>query len=45
MPYIIKKTSNNKYLVCKKSNPNKCFSKKGLLLETAKKQLKAIQVN
>lgn len=41
MPYKIRKVGNELYKVCKKDG-SKCFSKKGLPLETAKKQLKAI---
>ena len=41
MPYIIK-TVNNGYKVCKKDEPNKCFSNKPLPKETAIKQEKAI---
>lgn len=41
MPYIIKKFEDG-YKVCKKDEPDKCFSKKPLTEETAKKQEKAI---
>jgi hypothetical protein len=41
MPYIIKPV-NNGYKVCKKDDPNKCFSNKPLTEEKAKKQEKAI---
>jgi DNA adenine methylase len=41
MPYIIKPV-NNGYKVCKKDNPNKCFSNKPLTEEKAIKQEKAI---
>ena len=44
MPYIIKKT-NNMFKVCKKSNPLKCFSKKGLSKKMAMKQRIAIQLS
>ncbi len=44
MPYQIKKV-NNGFKVCKKDNPHKCFSKKPLTKENAKKQLKAIGLN
>lgn len=43
MPYEIRKVRNG-YKVCKKKG-NKCFSKEGLTLEKAKKQLKAIGLN
>jgi hypothetical protein len=45
MPYLIKQFGTNKYKVCKKNNLTKCFSKKPLTLEKAKKQLKAIGMN
>jgi tRNA1(Val) A37 N6-methylase TrmN6 len=41
MPYKIRLLKDG-YKVCKRDNPNKCFSKKGLSLEVAKKQEKAI---
>lgn len=41
MPYIIKPV-NNGYKVCKKDEPDKCFSNKPLPKETAIKQEKAI---
>jgi len=41
MPYIIEEFEDG-YKVCKKDEPNKCFSKNALPLETAKKQEKAI---
>jgi DNA adenine methylase len=41
MPYTIKKVQDG-YKVCKKDEPNTCFSKKGLSEEKAKKQEKAI---
>lgn len=44
MPYIIKKVDDG-YKVCKKKQPNKCFSKDPLTEEQAKKQLKAIGLN
>lgn len=44
MPYIIKKVDEG-YKVCKKKQPNKCFSKDPLTEEQAKKQLKAIGLN
>lgn len=43
MPYEIVKVEDG-FKVCKKRG-NKCFSKSGLDLETAKKQMKAIQIN
>jgi hypothetical protein len=43
MPYEIKKVTGG-YKVCKK-NEKKCFSKKPLKLEKAKKQMKAIIIN
>ncbi|HEY9705367.1 MAG TPA: DUF5872 domain-containing protein [Allocoleopsis sp.] len=36
---------DGKFKVCKKTEPNKCFSKKGLTLEIAKKQMRAIGMN
>lgn len=45
MPYLIKLIEKDKYKVCKKKDPNMCFSKFGLTLEKAKKQLKAIGMN
>lgn len=44
MPYEIIKV-NDGYKVCKKNNHKKCFSKKGLSLDNAKKQMKAIIIN
>jgi len=44
MHYKIKEFDDG-YKVCKKDEPNKCFSKKGLPLLRAKKQMKAIQIN
>lgn len=44
MPYIIKKVKNG-YKVCKKSEPTECYSKEGLPLERAKKQLTAINIS
>lgn len=41
MPYIIKPV-NNGYKVCKRDEPNKCFSNKPLTKERAIKQEKAI---
>lgn len=41
MPYIIIKKGNT-YKVCKKNQPSKCFSKKGLKKETALRQMRAI---
>ena len=41
MPYIIKQVKDG-MKVCKKSNPNECYSKHGMPLERAKRQLKAI---
>lgn len=45
MPYIISKQGNNKFKVCKKDNPSKCFSNNPLTLENARAQLKAIGLN
>lgn len=45
MPYVIKKVKENGqtgYKVCKKDEPAKCFSKKALTEEKAKKQRTAI---
>lgn len=44
MPYIIKEVDNG-YKVCKKTNPEKCFSKKPLTKTKAKKQLQAIGIS
>jgi DNA adenine methylase len=44
MPYIIKRTPTG-FKVCLKSNPDKCFSKEGIPLERAKKQMKAIIIS
>jgi hypothetical protein len=44
MPYIIKKVKNG-FKVCKVSDLSKCFSKKPLTEEKAKKQLNAIEIN
>lgn len=44
MPYIIKKIDEG-FKVCKKNDLNKCFSKKVLTLEKAKRQKKAIEIN
>ena len=44
MPYILKDVDDG-VMVCKKQNPNKCFSKKPLPRETAKKQLIAIIIS
>jgi len=48
MPYIIKKVHTMEatgFKVCKKDEPQKCFSKKPLPLETAKKQRVAIAIS
>lgn len=44
MPYILKKTKDG-FKVCLKSNPSRCFSKKGLPEERAKKQMQAIAIS
>ena len=44
MPYIIK-SSKQGFKVCKKSNPDECFSKEPLTLKTAKKQRVTIIIN
>ena len=44
MPYIIKRTPTG-YKVCLKSDPKKCFSKEGIPLERAKKQMQAIAIS
>lgn len=44
MPYTIKKVKDG-YKVCKKSDKATCFSKKGLPLERAKKQMIAINIS
>lgn len=41
MPYTIKKVKNG-YKVCLTANKKKCFSKIGIPLERAKKQMRAI---
>lgn len=41
MPYEIKKV-NNGFKVCKQNNLNKCFSKKPMTKEMAKRQMRAI---
>ena len=41
MPYTIKKVPGG-FKVCKANDKTKCFSKKPLTKETAKKQMKAI---
>lgn len=48
MPYIIqevKQEGKKGYKVCKKANPEKCFSKKPLPLETAQRQRTAIIIS
>lgn len=45
MPYEIIKQPDGSFKVCKLNNPKKCFSKKGLTLNKAKKQLKAIEIS
>jgi DNA adenine methylase len=45
MPYLITKQTDNKYKVCKKDNPNICFSNKTLSKKQAEKQMKAIIIN
>ena len=44
MPYIIKKT-NKGFKVCLKSDHQKCFSKEGIPLARAKRQMKAIAIS
>ncbi len=44
MPYEIRKFKDG-FRVCKKYEPSKCFSKKPLKIETAKKQKKAIEMS
>lgn len=44
MPYIIKSV-NQGYKVCKRDEPSKCFSKKPLPFQRAKRQLKAIGIS
>jgi len=44
MPYIIKKIKDG-FKVCKKTNPNKCFSNKPLSKSKAMKQEKAIIIS
>jgi len=45
MPYTIKKQPDGKFKVCKKDEPKKCFSKKGIPLLNAKKQISAISIS
>ncbi len=44
MPYIIKKFKDG-YKVCKKDEPNECFSNDPIPLENAEKQKKAIEIS
>ena len=44
MPFYIRKFKTG-YKVCKKNEPNKCFSNKPIQLKNAQKQLKAIGMN
>ena len=44
MPYMIKEVTDG-YKVCKKDNESECFSKKGLPLKRAKKQMTAINIS
>ena len=44
MPYVIKKVKDG-FKVCKKNEPNKCFSNKGIPKKRAEKQMKAIQIS
>lgn len=44
MPYRLTKTKDG-YKVCLKSNPSRCFSKKGLSKERAEAQMKAITIS
>ncbi len=44
MPYVFKRVRDG-YKVCKLSDPSECYSKHGLPLERAKRQLKAIGMN
>jgi hypothetical protein len=44
MPYMIKEVSDG-YKVCKKDDKSECFSKKGLPLKRAKKQMTAINIS
>lgn len=44
MPYIIKEVSDG-YKVCKKDDKSECFSKKGLPLARAKRQMTAINIS
>lgn len=48
MPYIIRKSKEGEkkgYKVCKKNNPQRCFSNHPLPLKTAKKQRIAIIIS
>lgn len=44
MPYIVVK-EGNKYKLCKRDEPTKCFSKRGMSLKKVISQLKAIGMN
>jgi len=45
MPFFIKQISKDKYKVCKKINPNECYSKQGIPKTNAIKQMKAIGIS
>jgi len=45
MPFIIIKSPDGGYKVCKKDNPKICFSTRGIPLENAKKQMSAIGIS
>ena len=45
MPYMIKQISPRRYQVCKKDDPTRCFSNKGLTKQQAIKQMQAIIIN
>jgi len=45
MPFIIIKSPDGGYKVCKRDNPKICFSTKGIPLLTAKKQMSAIGIS
>lgn len=44
MPFVIRKVEGG-YMVCKKDNPKRCFSKKVMSLAMAKRQLAALHIH
>ena len=45
MPYFLRNVEDDKFKVCKKSDPDKCFSKNGLTKSKAIRQKKAIELS